>query len=209
MSPLWLWAGAIALYGAFSLWYNGWRGPLTGEEIETYRKRFEASAEGRDPQRAADLRAFLESDDGGEFFMLNLIRLQPDPVPMPGSGEPTPARRVLEAYTRQFMPGVFRRAGHPAFLGRAAGSYLEAWGVEPDPGWSFTGIVRYRSRRDLMELATAPGFEPAHVYKIAAIANTLAFPVAPVTMFFGPRVWVALVLALLASWGQLALRRFG
>ena len=59
----------------------------------------------------------------------------------------------------------------------------------------------------MMELATDPAFEPAHAYKIAAMANTLAFPVAPAFMFFGPRVWVALVLALTAALGQLALRR--
>ena len=59
----------------------------------------------------------------------------------------------------------------------------------------------------MMELATDPAFEPAHAYKIAAIANTLAFPVAPPVLLFGPRVWVPLVLALLAALGHLALRR--
>ena len=39
-----------------------------------------------------------------------------------------------------------------------------------------------------------------------AMANTLAFPVAPATLLLGPRVWVALLLALLAALGHLAVK---
>ena len=198
MRVWWIWIAALALYGVFSLWYNNWRGPLTPAEIDSYVERWESSASQPEPERLAAARAFLESDDGGEFFMLNLIRLHGEPVAMPGSGEPHPAREVLGKYTGEFMPALFRRAGHPAFLGRAAGGYVESWGVEPNPGWTFSGIIRYRSRRDMMELVTNPAFEPAHVYKLAAIANTLAFPVAPGMLFLGPRVWVAMILTLLA-----------
>jgi hypothetical protein len=58
-----------------------------------------------------------------------------------------------------------------------------------------------------MELATHPAFEPAHAYKVAAMASTLAFPVAPATLLLGPRVWVALVVGLLAALAHLILRR--
>ncbi len=205
MRPAWIWVAALAIYGVFSLWYNGVRGPLTPDEIESYLGRFDASPEAT-PERRAAVRDFLEADDGGQFFMVNLTRMHEGEVSVPG-GESGPAARVLERYTRHFMPALFRRAGHPVLLGPAAGRYVEHWGVEPDPGWSFVGVVRYRSRRDMMELATDPAFEPAHAYKIAAMANTLAFPVAPPVLLFGPRVWVPLVLALLAALGHLALRR--
>jgi hypothetical protein len=135
--------------------------------------------------------------------MVNLIRLHPNHVAMPGSGELQPARRVLAGYTNHFMPALFKRAGHPIFVGPAAGGYLEHWGVESNPGWTFAGIIRYRSRRDVMALATDPAFDPAHAYKIAAMANTLAFPVTPAMVFFGPRVWIALVLLLVAAVGHL------
>jgi hypothetical protein len=206
MGAIWIWGIAAVAYGAFSLWYNGWRGPLTAEEVEGFMKRFEATSIDRDPERLEAARAFLESDDGKPFFMLNLIRLYPDPVIDPGRGDPRPAQKVLEEYTGYFMPALLRRAGHPTFVGRAAGRYLEHWGVEPDPGWTMAGVIRYRSRRDMVELATDPRFGPKHAYKIAAMANTLAFPVAPAVMFVGPRVWVLLLLALIASLTQL-LRR--
>ena len=203
MTAFWIWGAALIVYGAFSLWYNNWKGPLTPTEVDAFIERIAEGAGARDPEREAAARAFLEADDGGEFFMLNLIRLREEPVAVDG-GEPQPADRVLERYTGYFMPDLFKRAGHPIFAGPAAGRYLEHWGVEPDPGWTFSAVVRYRSRRDMMVLATDPGFAPAHAYKIAAMANTLAFPVAPAMVFFGPRVWVALALALLASTGHLA-----
>jgi hypothetical protein len=198
----WLWIAAAALYAAFFLWYQNLRGPLTPAEIDGYLARLSGAE--RDAEQLAALRAFLEADDGGEFFMVNLIRLHEGDVVDPRTREPRPAARVLEGYTGPYMRALFLRAGHVAFGGRAAGRYVEQWGVPPDPGWSFSGIVRYRSRRDVMELVTDPAFDPAHVYKVAAMANTLAFPVAPAFMFFGPRVWVGLALALVAALGQLA-----
>lgn len=203
MSAWWIWAGALLLYGVFSLWYDNWRGPLSAEEVERYMKRAAQNSQ-IEPERLASLREFLESDDGREFYMLNLIAAHREPVPMPGSGEKKPAREVLKGYTDHFMPALFRRAGHPAFAGPAAGGYLEHWGVEPNPGWTFSGVIRYRSRRDMIELATDPKFEPAHAYKIAAMAHTLAFPVAPAPIFVGPRVWLGLALALCAALGHLA-----
>ncbi len=60
-------------------------------------------------------------------------------------------------------------------------------------------MIRYRSRRDMAELATHPSFRPIHAYKLVAMTHTLAFPATPGMVFFGPRVWVALVLGLLSS----------
>jgi hypothetical protein len=199
----WLWIASLALYAGFFFWYQNLRGPLTPAEIDDAIARL--STPDRDPAQLATLRAFLEADDGGEFFMVNLIRMHPGDVAEPGTGATRPASKVLEGYTGPFMRALFLRAGHIALGGRAAGRYVEQWGVEPDPGWSFAGVIRYRSRRDMLALVTDPAFEPAHVYKLAAMANTLAFPIAPAFQFAGPRVWVALALALVAALGHVAL----
>ena len=198
MQGLWIWGGAALVYAAFWAWYVGFSGPLTKADVDGYMAKI-APGLGVDPERRDRMRAFLESDDGGEFFMVNLIRLQPEPVRPPDGGPPAPAARVLEGYTGPFLRALFRRGGHPALGGRAAAGYLEAWGVEKNPGWTMAGVIRYRSRRDLIELATMPQFAPIHAFKNAAMSNTLAFPIAPARMFFGPRVVVALVLALLAA----------
>jgi hypothetical protein len=197
MATLEIWFGAALLYGVFWWWYVGFRPRLTPQEVERYMAKL--PAETADPERRERMRAFLAADDGREFFMVNLIRLHPGQVHPPGGGAPAPAARVLAGYTGPFLRALFRRAGHPALGGPAAAGYLEEWGVEKNPGWSFSGIIRYRSRRDLIELASAPEFAPIHVFKAAAMSNTLAFPIAPARLFFSPRVVVALAVALAAS----------
>ena len=204
MSAWWIWGAAIAAYGAFSLWYNNWRGPLSQDEVAMYMARLEKNPQVA-PERLDAVRRFLEQDDGREFYMMNVISTFPEPVEMPGTGEKKPAREVLEKYTSYFMGELFRRAGHPAFAGPAAGGVVEEWGIERNPSWTFAGVIRYRSRRDMAELASDPRFEPAHAYKIAAMAHTFAFPVRA-GLFVGPRVWVGLAVALAAALAQLGLR---
>ena len=205
MSGLWIWGAAAALYAAFWLWYVGVPRPLTATEIEAHLATVASSGIDVTPEQLARMRRFLESDDGREFFMLNLVQIHPGPVIAPGSSEASDARSVLEGYTRHFMPALFRRAGHPAFFGRAAGGYLEQWHVAPDPGWSFGAAIRYRSRRDMIELVVDPRFANAHAFKAAAIASTFAFPTAPAFVMIGPKLWVGLVLALLAALAQIGL----
>lgn len=203
MTTPWIWIGAALVYAAFWVWYVGLRRPLTKSEVDAYLARLSPDL-AVDPDRRDRMRGFLESDDGREFFMVNLIRINPDPVRPPDGGPAAPAAQVLAGYTGPFLRALFRRGGHPALGGRAAAGYLEAWGVEKNPGWTMAGVIRYRSRRDLIELASAPAFAPIHVFKTAAMSNTLAFPIAPARIFFSPRIVVALALALVASFATLA-----
>jgi hypothetical protein len=152
------------------------------------------------------VRRFLEADDGREFYMLNLVKLAPGEVPHPETGAPTRAGRLMRAYIAGFLPALLRRGGHPALQAAKVGGYVDAWNVPPDPGWSFVGMVRYRSRRDMAALTVDPRFTAAHPFKIAAIPVTASFPTARgFGLLLGPRLWVALVLALAAALLHLAL----
>ena len=205
MSGLWIWLAAGVAYLAFRAWYDNWRGPLRRDEIATYLERIEASAL-TELNDLETLRRFMEDDDGREFVMLNLVRLNPEPAPHPETGEPTPAPQLLRAYLGTFLPQLLRRAGHPLLQARKVGGYVDAWNVEPDPGWSFIGYMRYRSRRDMLELVTAPSFLAAHPFKAAALPKTFSFPTQPaISLYAGPRIWVGLVLALVAALAHLAL----
>ena len=207
MRARWIWVAAVLLYAGFSWWYVGVRGPLTPDEIESHFARLADSAEPRTAEQLQGLRRFLEEDDGREFFMVNLVRMHEGAVTAPGATSPAPAQEVLGNYTRHFMRALFWRAGHPAWFGRAVGRDLEQWEVPPNPGWSFAAAIRYRSRRDLIELVNDPRFAGAHAFKRAAIESTFAFPAAPGFAVLGPRVWVGLVLALLAALAHLGVRR--
>ncbi len=56
---------------------------------------------------------------------------------------------------------------------------LDLVGIEGAEHWSSAGVVRYRSRRDLMEIALNPIFNDKHEFKIAALQKTIAVPVEP------------------------------
>ena len=201
----WLWAGALAVYALFRAWYDNWRGPLKPAEIEAVMARIEAgkSAEYNDP---AILRAFLEADDGREFFMFNLVKIATGEAPHPETGAPTPRQRLMQRYTQTFMPALLARGGHPALAARKIAGYVDAWKVGPDPGWSIIGYMRYRSRRDMIAMATHPKFQDIHDFKIAGTAETFSFPTRPILLLLAPpRLWVALVLLLIAAFIQIAL----
>ena len=76
-----IWIGALFLYLAFRLWYDGLRRPLTQGEIEKFTKIIEKrGSEGLDTQDAAIVRKFMEEDDGKEFIMINLVEFNRSPV---------------------------------------------------------------------------------------------------------------------------------
>ena len=137
--------------------------------------------------------------------MLNVVRLSPEPVADPVSGALRPAREVMDGYTRMFMPALFRRGGHPALAARKIGGFVDTWGMEPGPEWSFIGYMRYRSRRDLAILVCDPRFSGAHDFKYAAMPQTFNFPTRPMIMTLaGPRIWAPLAIALAAAFAQIA-----
>ena len=84
---------------------------------------------------------------------------------------------------------------------------VEAWGIQAAEPWSLAGLVRYRSRRDMIEIATDPAFGDAHLYKQAAMDQTIAVPVEPFFSLASPRWLVALLLVAIGALGQLALRK--
>ena len=205
MSGLWIWLVATVIYIGFRAWYDGWRRPLGPEEIAQHLERLDEAGTLVEAEREG-IRRFMETDDGREFVMLNLVRLNPEPVPHPETGVPTSAGRILRGYLDTFLPQLLRRAGHPLLQSSKVGAYIDSWNVEPDPGWSFMGYMRYRSRRDLIELVTAPEFFAAHSFKQAAMTHTFSFPTQTmVSLYAGPRIWAALVLALCAALAHLTL----
>jgi len=199
-----IWIVAAAVYLLFIGWYSNWRGKVRPDEIEAFLSR--AKAHGADQHNdLGTLRAFLEQDDGREFFMLNLVKIAPGDIPDPDDGAPVSGRKVMARYTGPFMKRLFQHGGHPAMAARPVGGYVDAWNTGANPGWSIVGYMRYRSRRDLMELAGDESFASIHKYKIAATAETFSFPTQPIILtLLSPKIWVGLVLALLAALVQIA-----
>jgi len=151
-------------------------------------------ANGVEPERIALWRGFLESDTGDDFAMLNAIELRETPLAMEGVEPGESSAEVLSRYTTPFMGRAFRSAAHPVFMGSAAHEAVDLWGIEGAERWTTGALVRYRSRRDLMEQAVAVGPSGIHEFKIAAMEKTIAFPVDPWYQLGDPRFVLALLL---------------
>lgn len=205
MTGIAIWIVAAGFYGWFRWFYDNRRPPLTAAEIDDFLPRLPEHARANTGE-IATLRAFLERDDGGEFAMLNLVKLAPEPVPHPETGELMSSGKLLESYTRVFFRALVRKGCHPGMAARVIGGYLDSWNVPADPGWTIVGYMRYRSRRDMLELITDPRFANAHLFKIAATPVTMSFPTRPqILIYASPRVTVGLAIALIAALLHLAL----
>jgi hypothetical protein len=205
VNPLYVWGVALLLWGAFFLWYTNLGGPLTPEEIEHYTQSLASSGE-VDPEQRARLLKFLEDDTGGDFLMMNVIEMHEKPIQVEGVRADETSQQVLDRYMAYMWPALLKRACHPVVFGSAAAPAMESWGIDGDGPWTAAAMMRYRSRRDLMEIAATPDFNGPHGFKIAAMKRTIAFPLDPFMQLGDPRLVLGLVLFGVAAGLQLLVR---
>ncbi len=192
MSPSIVWLILVLLYGAFFGWYTAFGGPLTSAEIERNIEGLRQA--GMAPERLEVWRAFMQSDSGDDFAMLNAIALRDTPLEAPGVPAGESAAAVLSRYSDPFLGRALRRAAHPVLGGRASADAIDLWGIEGAEHWSHGAVVRYRSRRDLMDQVLHTSQSGIHAYKIAAMEKTIAFPLDPWFQLGDPRLLLALLL---------------
>jgi len=195
-----LWTVPALLYAVFCFWYTDLRGPLAPDEIA----RFEALMvqAGDPPERIARLRQFMEEDTGRQFLMLNLLDMADVPPVVPGAPAGANADDLLGLYMAFMYPELFRRACHPVFAGRVVFRALDQVGVTGVEHWERAALMRYRSRRDMLEIAFDPEFGGRHEFKLAALEKTLAVPVEAQLYLGDPRLLLALLLLALLGVGD-------
>ena len=193
--PRTFWLVLLAVWLAFFSWYTSFAGPLTDEEVEAIL----AHPEARDasPRDLARMRRFLESDTGDDIVMINLIDMNDPPPRMEGVPEDASAQDLMDRYMAHMYPELFARASHPVLMGQATAPALDIWGIEGADEWTLAGLMRYRSRRDMLEIAGNPDFQGPHEFKIAAMNKTIAFPADPWFQLGDPRLVLALLLTIL------------
>ena len=197
----WTWLVISAIYVAFFSWYTSFKEPLSQQEIDHYLGKVNAT-----PEELASFRKFMEDDDGDDFVMINIMEMYDTPLQIEGVEPGETTDEVLAKYMEYMFPAMLSRASHPVFQGLAvsprAMDIMNADGMET---WSGAAGVRYRSRRDMIEISTNPEFIGRHEFKVAALAKTIAFPVAPFNYLGDPRLVLALLLGLIGcavGWWQ-------
>ena len=188
-----IWLTAAILYAFFYLWYRGLGRPLSAEEINKYDTLLAKVVE---PEMLAEWRKFLQKDDGREFFMMNLVQLRDEPLPVEGVPEGTTTQQMLRLYMSGFfLRELVKRACWQVFQGIPRAGALEKWQVEPAARWSAFMLMRYRSRRDFLAIVTHPKFQAQHPFKVAAIEATYAMPTRTLLTLAPPLVMALLVVA--------------
>ena len=203
----WIWLVLAVLYAAFFGWYTSFGGPLTAQEVDQYMTLFAEREDPPPPETLALLRRFLEEDTGDDFVMINVIDMYDEPLPMEGVEPGETSDEVLDKYMAYMMPALVSRASHPVLYGTAANSAMDLMNADGMEKWTTGAGMRYRSRRDMMEITVNPAFRGSHDFKIAAMAKTIAFPVDPWFQFGDPRLVLALLFGLIGcglSWREAA-----
>jgi hypothetical protein len=193
MAPTLIWLIALLTYALFYCWYIGFRSRVTPAEIERTMAILDAGLV--DETRKSHLRHFLANDDGKDFVMVNLLELA---KPRKESS------KNLNAYQKIFLGQLLRKAGHPILIARAASGNIENVACQEFDNWTAAGMVRYRSRRDLMEILPATIGSEHHELKLSALDKTYAFPASPWFVVGGPKLLVPLLIALIAAVTQLS-----
>lgn len=195
IQPRAVWLMLLVAWLAFFSWYTSFEGPLTDEEIATVMAAAEES--GATEKEIARMREFLETDTGDDFVMVNVIEMNDPPPQMEGMPPDATADDLMNKYMEFMYPELFKRASHPVLFGTATAPAMDTWGIEGAERWTTAGLMRYRSRRDLLRIAARPEFLGPHEYKIGAMAKTIAFPVDPWMSAGDPRLLLAMIFLIL------------
>lgn len=149
---------AVVLMLTTFFWYRGSGSPLTEHEINAYQTRIDAlPAATRGFLQGMDVLAFMRGDDGRAVHVVNLFQLNTaSAAPDSLSGEESLAR-----FSRSMLPIWLKHGGYPVFSMPVAAT------GEAQP-WEFVSVVRYRSRRDFMEVVLDEGYRQALPDRLAA-----------------------------------------
>ena len=202
-STRWVWLTLIGLYAVFFGWYTSFGGPLTDDEIVHYMAIIEERVPKPPPERIALMRKFMEEDTGDDFVMINAIDMYDTPLQIEGVEPGETSDEVLAKYMQFMIPELLSRACHPVIYGQAAADVMDIMNADGMEHWTTGAGMRYRSRRDVLEISLNPEFAGSHHFKVAAMRKTIAFPIDPWVQLGDPRLVLGLFLALVGcglSW---------
>lgn len=188
------------LYLVFLVWYGGRGKPLTQAEVESLLAEIKRGA-GKESQAEESpllnqFRELTKNDDGREFYMVNLLKFRQKALYPEGSPYGDDPLAANDRYSRAIIPLLLKHGGHPVFLGQVQGRFLHP---EHADEWDQVGMVRYRSRRDMLKMAVEIAGLGVDIHKWASLEKTQVFPVKPIVSLFFVRGIVAVILLIVMT----------
>ena len=198
----WLILGAV--YIGFFFWYTDMGGKLSQEEIQIFIKKHEqniindgVSPDSEEFQLRIDfLKKFMEEDNGKQFIMVNNIEMNKNPGDVVGANPGESADQLMSRYMEYMWPNLLKRASHPIFMSNAIYQSMDLVGIEGAETWDQAALMRYKSRRTMMEIVTNPNMMNRHDFKIAALQKTIAYPVEPFGFYSDMRLIFGMLIAI-------------
>lgn len=143
------------------LWYQGGE-RLSSEEIDHYIDLIENQPQNPGGQHdMAALRQFLETDDGKAFYTVNLYKYHDQAQYQDGRSSGGTGREAFDRFSKVMVRLLLQHSSHPIF-----GSN---WASDNNSGWDRIVIVRYRSRRDIVDIFASQEFAEASAHKWAGL----------------------------------------
>lgn len=169
-----IWALIGLGYAGFLLWHVPWKPALSPQE---WRSLVAAAGGNGDVDIPQEMAAFFDADDGRPFYMLNVLDAAETAQYPPGQfPQITDAEAAARRYAAGVVPVLLARGGYPMFIGAPAATFIATVGAETGR-FEQMALVRYRSRRDLLDLALSSDFQTILVHKWASLDGTLVMPV--------------------------------
>ena len=168
------WCLTILVYLGFLNWHGAFEGPLTDDEIKYYT----AFISDQNPEvDLFEIENALKNDPGGPIYMVNIMKYRKQPLKVKDTSfHKQSSEQLLKNYGNFVSRFLLRHGSYPVFYGKSAGQAASTWGMGTDTEWSNAAIVRYRSLRTLLKLATHPEFKKKHEFKFSALEKTIAYP---------------------------------
>lgn len=187
-----LWGVPAVFYALFAFWYTDCGGPLQPDEIDDYISQFEAAD--FTAEQSASIRQFMETDSGRQFLMVNALDMAKNPPDVPGAAAGESAEQLMGRYMEHMFKELLQRGCHPVMMGQAIHRAMDVVGIEGAEDWTSAAVLRWRSRRTMMEILANPELRGRHQFKLAALDKTIAYPIETQLYLSDLRVLLALVL---------------
>lgn len=176
---------------AFYSWHNPLRGPLNDAEIDAFMAK-QAEDVGTNWTDEEAFEAFLRNDDGRPFVMINLMEYRQTAQYPEGSAldADLSGKEAGTLYGQSVLPQLLLRGSYPLARADRHTTIINSVGQTAGEFESFA-MVRYRSRRDLIDMLSSDAFRSANDHKWASLENTLVAPSqsAPSFSFIGVVPW--------------------
>ena len=158
-----LWLGIGLVYALLLFWHHPFKAPLTAADVSEILEIPADALVGEGDGQAARMLAFLLEDDGHPFFMINLNLRSDDPA----------AADAARTYGTYMLPRLLARASYPVLSNGVIAELNNTLGVGD---FDELVVVRYRSRRDFLEVIGTQEFRDALQYKSASLNGWVAAP---------------------------------